>query len=813
MNRKIFIYTFIISIFLLFISFINYEQTKYYYAFNEKVMLISNPNIVLVKYTEEIKSTEIITDMFNLLSADFNWKWHDSLTVEISTNSAKSAKQLFDKLNEDEKVYSLQPLYTLKDGLEMGVTDEILVKFKSEVTKKQKEELERTFSTTVIKTTKIYQKLKIAKGEDALEIANKYYESGMAEFATPNFISYAELHQVIPNDPYFNQQIALHNIGQVFTDGHSGSNNADIDAPEAWEITTGSNNIIVAVLDEGVTSNHPDLPNSRQVRLNGSNFGDGNTNNPSPTSNNNHGNACAGIIGATMNNNEGIAGIAPKSKIMPIRIFNDNGTGVSPSLIADAIELAVDNGAHILSNSWGYSSSNQNLHPVIVAAINFTLNNNRIIIFAAGNTANHASNNDGYVSFPANVNIPGVLAVGASDRYDNQANYSPTSSLIDIVAPSHRAYPNQIIGETLEMWSIDIPGNMGYNPWPSSGINPPSTGETLPNTGINNLAYTARFGGTSHSCPVVAGVAALILSVNPDLSYMEVFNILTSTADKVGSYTYSNGKSNQMGYGRVNAFSAVTAAVSYQLTISGPSTLCSQGIYTVDDLPSGATVTWQAGSGLTVTTSQNTATVSATGTGFSSWIKAQVTIGSTSFSLPQKDIWVGKPVTSISGPQHLPNGGYATYSAYSNNLENVSYQWTITPSVPFTANGPNMDVIFPYGNADYAIKLTSTNNCGSSVAYHYVATGAYEPDRVYPNPSSDIVHINLHQTSDKSTAVQLKAEDLVLGELYDYAGNMVTRVNIVNGRGSLSVKHLSKGAYILKININGRAESHRIIVK
>src|SRR5690606_17459783 len=106
-----------------------------------------------------------------------------------------------------------------------------------------------------------------------------------------------------------------------------------------------------------------------------------------------------------MNNNEGIAGIAPECKIMPIRIFNNDDSSISPASMADAIELAVDNGAHILSNSWGYSSSNQNLHPVIVAAINYTLNNDRIIIFAAGNTANHASNNDGYVSFPANVNI------------------------------------------------------------------------------------------------------------------------------------------------------------------------------------------------------------------------------------------------------------------------------------------------------------------------------------------------------------------------------------------------------------------------
>ncbi|RXJ51300.1 DUF1986 domain-containing protein [Gelidibacter gilvus] len=246
-------------------------------------------------------------------------------------------------------------------------------------------------------------------------------------------------------------------------------------------------------------------------------------------------------------------------------------------------------------------------------------------------------------------------------------------------------------------------------------------------------------------------------------------------------------------------------------SLIGNNTVCrtSNTIFTLNNV-NATSVVWDKSINLETISNNNTqfivrAKLNASGNGYITATFNGITL--------RKDFWVGKPVSSISGPQHLPNGGYATYSAYSNNLENVSYQWTITPSVPFTANGPNMDVIFPYGNADYAIKLTSTNNCGSSVTYHYVATGAYEPDRVYPNPSSDIVHINLQETVDKTIASQFKATDLVLGELYDYAGNMVTRVNIVNGRGSFSVKHLSKGAYILKININGRAESHRIIVK
>lgn len=178
----------------------------------------------------------------------------------------------------------------------------------------------------------------------------------------------------------------------------------------------------------------------------------------------------------------------------------------------------------------------------------------------------------------------------------------------------------------------------------------------------------------------------------------------------------------------------------------------------------------------------------------------------------RKDIWVGNSESSITGPQHVPNGGYVSYSAYSNNIENVSYQWSITPSVPFTASGPNMDVNFPYTNGDYTIKLTTTNSCGSTVKYHYVATGEYEVDRVYPNPSSDMVYVDLNKTSGDAYIAQLKATDQVSGELYNYLGIMVNRVSFDNGKASFSVRHLSKGVYVLKIHINDRQVSHRIVV-
>jgi subtilisin family serine protease len=555
----------IASIFGMFTLSFNSEQDKtenpFYYAFDEKVQIDQLADKLLVKKKPALQKSSY-EESTKQLFGEVEIEWLNTDISKVNVKDVKNIEEKINKLLSDDDVISVRKVYKTKDNLEFGFADEIIIKFKDEIQESIREEILKTYNLKKSKTTKIYESVLISKNEDIIEVANRLYESGNFVFAYPNIICKAELFSTFPNDPYFQFQITCHNTGQTFN-GHSGTSDADIDAPEAWDITTGNNNIIIAVFDEGVTSDHPDLPNTRQVRLNGSNYGSGDANNPSPTGDDNHGNSCAGVIGATMNNNEGIAGIAPNCRIMPLRW---DATTTSDEM-ADGIEFAVDNGANIISNSWGYSTSNNNYKPAIVTAIQYAINNNVVVVFAAGNTARHNSCCDnGYVTFPANANVNGLLTVGASDRFDNQADYSPTSSLIDIVAPSHRAYPPEayspscggISGETFEMWTLDIPGDAGYNTWPSTGIHPPATGETLPNTGTNNLSYTGRFGGTSHACPVVAGVAAL-LSENPNLTPQEVFNTLTNTADKIGGYTYTDGRCNQTGFGRVNAFNALQA--------------------------------------------------------------------------------------------------------------------------------------------------------------------------------------------------------------------------------------------------------------
>ena len=554
---------------LMFLSFISVENDNaepFYYAFEKKVKIeqVADKIIVKKKNTQQKSKYEESTRQ---LFGQVEIEWLGTDISRIDLKDVKNKEKKIKKLLSDTEVLSVRNIYNTDDKLEFGVTDEIILKFKDEVNETIREELLKSYKLTKSKSTKIYQSVTISKDEDINQVANKLYESGNFIFAYPNIICKAETFSTFPNDPYFQFQITCHNTGQTFN-GHSGTSDADIDAPEAWDITTGSNDIVIAVFDEGVTSNHPDLPNTRQVRLNGSNFGSGSANDPSPTGDSNHGNSCAGVIGATMNNNQGIAGIAPNCRIMPLR-WDYTTTSAE---MADGIEFAVDNGANIISNSWGYSTSNNNYVPAIVTAIQYAINNDVVVVFAAGNTARHNTCGDnGYVTFPANANVNGLLTVGASDRFDAQSDYSPTSSMLDIVAPSHRAYPPEayfpscggISGETFEMWTLDIPGDAGYNTWPSTGIHPPTTGETLPSTGTNNLSYTGRFGGTSHACPVVAGVAALLLSEHPNMTPQQVFDILTGSADKVGGYSYSSGRCNETGFGRVNAYSALQFCNTY----------------------------------------------------------------------------------------------------------------------------------------------------------------------------------------------------------------------------------------------------------
>ena len=309
---------------------------------------------------------------------------------------------------------------------------------------------------------------------------------------------------------------------------------ADAKVVDAWKLLDGygNPNIVVAVIDNGFDISHPDL-NTKIVRpwdlWNGSTqlrAGD-----PTFT----HGTPCAGVAIAPQTG--GMCGSAPVARFMPV-----SGTGFSIESTEAMFNYVIRNGADVVSCSWGTVENGYQLSSDKIAAISKAAREGRngkgcVICYAAGNEGVD------YLNFYAQH--PDVISVGASTSDDDHADYSNTGPQLDIVAPSNGSWP---ILSARAYWDEGIPGEVGAAKW-------------YYGDGIDRGSGYQHFGGTSSATPLVAGICALILSANPNLTAKEVKDIVRLTADKIGSPSeYNNGRSIRYGYGRINAAKAVTEA-------------------------------------------------------------------------------------------------------------------------------------------------------------------------------------------------------------------------------------------------------------
>lgn len=544
-------------------SFLSQAQEEYYYVFSEdhKIYLQTVPGKYVVEYQNWTTSTPN-PNPYALTKLAGNYY--------LVTD--------FNIVDDYDSVYKIWPVYQTNNETEVYVCSEIVLMFKEETSGTEIEELLENYNLELLDSTNISWLFRTTNA-NVIETCREIFETNLVKFCTPNFIS--EPAQNLTNDTYFNKQFYLHNEGQIINDNLHGTADADIDAPEAWTITKGNGSVKVAIIDAGIPSNHPDLPSSRIIVTSGANVTphigtNTNPNDPSPTDNMNiyHGIACAGIIGAT-HDNEGIAGICPECKIVPLRMTSAEewiAAGqpfYSATFYEKAIRIAADNEAKIISCSWGWPNKDPFHHAHIANSILYASSKGYLSFFAAGNLETPTNDTGKGVFFPANTKVRGLITVGASDRNDMKATYSPKSGYIDIVAPSHTSYNNIDNTEAFNVWTTDNIDTFGANKWHKiDTVTIPAWGEELPNYGTNNLAYSGRFGGTSAAAPQVAGVAALMLSINPCLKVNAVRDILFSTADKVGGYNYSwdplrQGHSLEMGYGRLNAYQAVKAAQDF----------------------------------------------------------------------------------------------------------------------------------------------------------------------------------------------------------------------------------------------------------
>ena len=330
--------------------------------------------------------------------------------------------------------------------------------------------------------------------EDSIALLNQH---PMVEYAEPNYVyRIDQSREGLPNDPELGRLWGLINSGQRIGSS-TGVEGIDINAVKAWEIQTGSHDVIISVIDTGVLYNHPDLANNiwvNEAELNGVEGVDDDengfvddihgwdfaNNDNDPIDDQSHGTHCAGTIAAEGNNELGVVGVAWKARIMPIKFLSASGGGTLANAVL-SIDYSTRMGAHISNNSWGGGGYSRALEESIERARDA----GTLFVAAAGNSR---ADNDRRPAYPASYDIENIVSVAAMDNRGQLARFSNFGAKsVHIAAP-----------------------------------------------GVDVLSYTTRglqmYSGTSMAAPHVAGVAALMKSANSQMSPVEMKAKMIETA-------------------------------------------------------------------------------------------------------------------------------------------------------------------------------------------------------------------------------------------------------------------------------------------
>jgi subtilisin family serine protease len=321
-----------------------------------------------------------------------------------------------------------------------SVPGEIIVKFKTGFAKSFKAK-----GLSVNREIKLsHEKLHVLKTENGTvnfqSLLTSLKNNSNVVYAEPNYIYHATT-----DDPQFSQLWGLSNTGKNEPKGKAGVSGADINAVKAWELTTGSRQIKIAVIDTGVDYNHPDLKDNMWVNekelngkpgvdddgngliddIHGYNFA---TDTANPMDGHGHGTHCSGTIGALHNNQIGVAGVMAEVTIVPVKFLDDSGSGTLEAALK-AIDYATELNVDIMSNSWGGGGRSQALEDAIKRA------SDKGIIFTAA-AGNSSSDNDSAPSYPASYNVPNIVSVAALTAQNELASFSSFGkNTVHIAAP------------------------------------------------------------------------------------------------------------------------------------------------------------------------------------------------------------------------------------------------------------------------------------------------------------------------------------------------------------------------------------------
>lgn len=477
------------------------------------------------------------------------------MIIEQASGAARSAddhvRQLR-ALNERGDIEYASPVYELVAGDRWIATNQIVAQFQAAMSEFEISALADFFGLETIERVDWLPKARLLRlastaTRDAVSLANRLVEEGHVTFAHPNFLRKLARRSA--------------NLQPVSSLADRHWHLKAIEAFDAWQITTGSPSVVVAIVDDGTDVDHQAFRDRAAVHFNVIDMSD----NPRPPADidkikhHAHGTACAGLAVGSANQSTNTSGVAPGCRLMAVRLLESvippsaeqtldealSGPDVlavaralsvvQPFREGKAIHWAASNGAHVISNSWGppdgqaaqgisYPLDDYARLAVENAAAKGRNGKGCVICWAAGN-GNESVSFDGYASHPE------VLAVAACTVDGKRAPYSDFGPEVGICAPGG-GYKDGLLTTV----AVDPDGH---------------------------AAYRYNFNGTSAATPIVAGVAALLLSRYPDLTRTEVYDILKASADKIdpagGEYDV-DGHSIYYGSGRVNAAKALQEA-------------------------------------------------------------------------------------------------------------------------------------------------------------------------------------------------------------------------------------------------------------
>ncbi len=455
------------------------------------------------------------------------------------------------------------------EGTVFYLTDQLMVIFSSGATLRQINALLEKYSLKVLREYEgeknaFLLQVTSSSGQNPIKVANRLAEEELVISSEPNMINRFRT-AYIPPDPYFSRQWHLH-----AKDGAQLVSGASVDAPAAWDITMGDRSVVIAVIDDGFDLSHPDFKGKNKIVF-PKDYVDGDVRPfPETSEGDYHGTPCAGVALAE-SNKSGVVGVAPGCAFMPVRF----PLSAEDDLIIEIFETAGSK-ADVLSCSWGpppvYAPVSTMLSRTLtrLAANGGPRGKGCVICIAAANfdaPLNDPVNRDGFLWLQYNGSLrvtkgpilngmavhPSVVTVAASTSLNKHAAYSNWGKEVSVCAPSNNFHPldPQAFVPGRGIWTTD---NEAYG----QGFKA-------------NSRYTGDFGGTSSATPLVAGVAALVISANKELTAARVKEILQSTADKIvdedadiilgnNRGTYAGGHSEWFGHGKVNAARAVAEA-------------------------------------------------------------------------------------------------------------------------------------------------------------------------------------------------------------------------------------------------------------